>query len=190
MQIRLHVTCYMIESVLCGDKEVRFVDIVQIMEILSNGENLRMLCPYCNPCNPFQMVDVTLEIFDGTTWFSQTKMLVQNSIPHSIKAVLYWANMEWNGNAKEQTRKDLLKTLGKIYDNAPGEYIPHSIDIHAMGLLFPANSTLLYSGDFETDPYERKMMSIKVGSKPVNYPGILRPVLEEVWRNTWHATKN
>ncbi len=177
-----------IDSVLGGDNGVRLVEIVLIMEISPNGEHLRMLCPYCNPCNPFQMVDVSNEWFDVASWLtglSKNKRLDQKSLPPAINVVLFWSDLRmYRGiieNQGRRTQKALLEYIEKLDIKAHVDFLSHSFHIHVTRLLFQENITMRYIEQHFSNRFAWSEIFVEGCSKPVNVPAIFRPHLE---RNT------
>lgn len=159
---------------------IRLLEIVQIMKTSSDAEQLSILCPYCNPCDPLQMVDITSNKFNLSTWLNNNKMFDKKSMPQSIRVALYWGHTIKYGNIKEKgakTRKALLTHLGKLDIKTHTDFLPHSIDIHVTQLLFPENVTIHHSGHYENKWYASKKISVKGCSKPVNYPAKFRPFI-------------
>lgn len=90
----------------------RLVEIVLIFETLTLDKRLSILCPYCNPCNPFQMVDITLRVTNFNELLINYKLLTENAYPTKINVVFVSLSTKlgrstrlWNDVFRQQFKK-------------------------------------------------------------------------------------
>lgn len=87
-----------ISSLLGNVKSVRLLEIVLIYETHTQYKALSILCPYCDPCDPFLMVCINSKKPDLNTTLTEFQALTDNSYPQIIKIRLFSQLLESNQN--------------------------------------------------------------------------------------------
>lgn len=133
-------------SVLAFPDYIRLSELVMIWEVSWRGKYLLMLCPYCNPCNPFEVILYEASSQNLRPVIDQAMDDVDQISPQSIGVVLYYdTNMYKHIRNKDQrTRKALMNHLKQIQGNDV-IFFPFSTDIHLISLLVPENLSLHFA---------------------------------------------
>lgn len=132
-----------IRTVLGNPKLQSMSETVLVFETNVTKNNLHVLCPYCNPCNKFQMISLTITVFQLKFILVKYTKIVGTFLPRSVDVI---ANEDYSTYSKDFTRdgkgsrSTLLKYLNElnISDAVPSEF-PFLIDLHALTILLPAN---------------------------------------------------
>jgi len=167
-------------STVIGDSYVvRLTELVLILEKVRNVDHFSMLCSYCNPCNPFQMVDVEFNEIRLNKLLDLHTIFTKASYPQIVTVEFSYNNPKYfeKGSVRnENTRKALLNYLTKFDVKMNSTFLPFSFDIHMIQLLIPENITMHYLFD-DHDYYYWKSISVTGCTNKIPYPGTLRPLL-------------
>ncbi len=143
-----------------------------------------MFCPYCNPCDPFQLIPIYTNSYNLLPNLLQNAHVIQTTFPSSIDIVLYNYPNNYGIIKHRSTKKALLEFLHGIDKNRL-DFLPFSIDIHAITQILPENTTLNFYNNH--DPLWLKWKIIKVPYCPktnnqVYHPAALRVLIHRVTR--------
>ncbi len=154
-----------------------------VYEMTLNGSSLQLFGPYRNACNHFQMISVKRSVSDFKFNVKYYDGLLAQANPRSVEI---FTNAEYTTEFLESMKngKGSPKTMFKYINNFPieehGNFLPHSIDIHALQTLLPSNITL----NFKYVTFDESFglwKAIKVEEcsqrKTVLYPAKLLPSL-------------
>ncbi len=154
-----------------------------VWEMTLNGSSLQIFCPYCNACNPFQMIPLKGSVYDFNFNVKYHDGLVAQACPRSIEII---TNMEYttefleimkNGKGSPKTLFKYIRNI-RIEDN--GTVLPFLIDIHALKFLLPINITLNFKYVVFDESFGLwKAVEVEEcsQSKTVFYPAKLLPML-------------
>ncbi len=169
-----------ISSVLQNGYKIEISEIILIFETKSHKIRLSILCPYCNPCNSLQMVDISHNTMHFNTLLKTFKMLTQKTYPQIITVVLLVENNEMYGNMLiengAKSRKTLLNNIAKFDGKDNADFLPFLFDAHIIQILCSENITFKYTSTFD----ELAWTDIQVQScnKPIHYSLKFRPAIQ------------
>ncbi len=181
-----------ISAVLQNPSMVRISETSLIWRISKHSGQLYVLCPYCNPCNPFTMVLISIHNFPNSRWHLDKAIqstIIANRMPHfiAIRSSYYF---HWNDNLKNPhrgTKKAILENIRDWPIAIHVDRMSYLVDYHILTSLLPKNATIKLSQTLDVDSYEWKNFETHLckGQNTIAIHPKLRPAFNAMTTSTF-----
>lgn len=169
-----------ISSILHSPNIHRMQELILVLMGFSSQQELHVLCLYCNPCNPFQLVPLRIKKYPNSieTLRSRVKPFdLEERYPSRI--TIRKANQQLiYFNIMPLSIRDIIQTITKWNIRTNGGIV-YLADIPMIIDLFPKNTTFTYPQLGAYNEYENKFIYFKMRScgvqKIISYHPKLRP---------------